>query len=337
MSRFQRATRKSAKARIALVGPSGSGKTYTALVMASRLGQRVAVIDTEHGSADKYADLFAFDSAPLTNHDPREYVKALGDAAREGYDVVLIDSLSHAWNGTNGALELVDKAGARKGGNKFAAWADVTPLHNQLVNAILGYPGHVVVTMRAKTEWVLEEDSRGKKTPKKVGLAPVQRDGMEYEFDLVAEIDVEHTMVVTKSRCVELADAVIKKPGAEVGDALARWLGTGEAPAAAATPTTERREAPATREQPTSTASPEGPEPSRLELAVSDLDLVEDDRAFVDWFVRNMQLLAGLKGDEKKATWKAITERGTRLQLGERDLRPLFDEAQTILSKRKAA
>lgn len=178
---FERATKSEARARIALVGPSGSGKTYTALRFAAELGQPAGLIDTERRSASKYADLFTFDALNLESFAPAQYVAALAAAASAGYPVVVVDSLSHAWMGRGGLLEQVDDYGRRNGGNSFGGWRDATPQHNALVDAILTYPGHVIVTMRAKTEYVVEKDDRGKHVPRKVGLAPVQRDGLEYE------------------------------------------------------------------------------------------------------------------------------------------------------------
>lgn len=239
MSRFTPATKKQSKARVALVGPSGSGKTYTALLLARGIvgpSGTVAVIDTERASASKYAgDVTTFDALDLDRHSPGEYVDAIHDAARAGYDCLVIDSLSHAWNGRGGALEMVDNAAKRSQGNSYVAWRDVTPQHNALVDAILTYPGHVIVTMRAKTEYVLETGKNGKQTPRKVGMAPIQRDGMEYEFDVVADMDLDHNMIVSKSRCSALADAVFTKPDVSVAHTLRAWLSDGvDAPASKA-------------------------------------------------------------------------------------------------------
>ncbi len=230
---FKRATKSQAKLRMALMGPSGSGKTFTALSVAATFG-KVAVIDTEHGSASKYGDRFVFDVLELADYHPQQYIDAIRAAAEAGgelgspYDVLVIDSLSHAWNGSGGVLEIVDKAAKRSDSkNTFAAWRDATPLHNQLVEALLAAPLHVIVTMRSKTEYVLERDERGKMTPRKVGLAPVQREGMEYEFDVVAEMDMQNTLVVTKTRIPRLTGKVIPCPGAALGETLKAWLADG--------------------------------------------------------------------------------------------------------------
>lgn len=230
---FQKATKKQSRLRLALVGPSGSGKTYSALAIGSALGSKVALIDTERGSASKYAgDPFDFDTLALPTFEPLTYVEAIDAAAAAGYDVLIIDSLSHAWSGKGGALEQVDNRGNGSGG-KFAAWREVTPMHNALVDAILSAPMHVIATMRSKTEYAVEQDG-GRTKVVKLGLAPVQRDGMEYEFDVVGDIDQKHVLRVTKTRCRDLDDAVIPQPGAQVAETLKVWLGTGE-PLATAT------------------------------------------------------------------------------------------------------
>lgn len=229
---FKPATKKSSRLRMAIDGPAGSGKTFTGLRFAHALGQRIAVIDTEHGSASKYLGEspdgvpFAFDVVEPTAFSPSEYTQLIEMAGKAGYDVLLIDSLSHAWEGKDGALELVD----RKGGNSFTAWKDVTPLHRRMVEAILASPCHVVATMRSKVEYVLEEDSRGKKVPRRVGMAPVQRAGMEYEFDLYCSMDLSHTLTVSKSRCRAVTDAVVVSPGAAFVVPVLTWLADGVQP-----------------------------------------------------------------------------------------------------------
>jgi hypothetical protein len=237
---FSKATKQQARLRLALIGPSGSGKTYTALRVACALGTKVAVVDTERGSASKYADRFNFDTLGLENFHPERYVEAIHAAEAAGYDVLVLDSLSHAWMGKDGALELVDSAAKRsKSANSFGAWREVTPLHNKLVDAILRSRCHVIATMRSKTEYVLESVN-GKQVPKKVGMAPVQRDGMEYEFDLVGDLD-EATLVVTKSRCPALSKAVIPEPGEQLAKTLRDWLTDGVAPQPSPAQTLEPR------------------------------------------------------------------------------------------------
>ncbi|RFU83636.1 hypothetical protein DY218_27400 [Streptomyces triticagri] len=229
-SRFQftRASKAQAKARVALDGPSGSGKTYTALMIASALGKSVAVIDTERGSASKYADEFIFDTLELEHFAPAELVEALAVAAAAGYETVVVDSLSHFWSGTGGMLEQVDQASKKSyGNNSFGGWKEARPMERAMIDALVAYPGHVIVTMRTKTEYVVETDDRGRKAPRKVGLKPEQREGIEYEFDIVGSLDYENTLVVTKSRARALSGAVERRPGVEFGQQIREWLEDG--------------------------------------------------------------------------------------------------------------
>jgi hypothetical protein len=231
---FAKATKERAKLRLALIGPSGSGKTYTALRIASHLknGGGVAVVDTERGSASKYADLFAFDTLELASYNPERYIEAIDAAAAAGYAVLILDSLSHAWAGKDGLLEFVDQQTARsQSKNQYTeGWRKATPLHNRMIDAMIQAPLHLIVTMRTKSEYVMERDERGKTVPKKIGLQPVQRDGLEYEFDVVADLDMDNTLIVNKSRCPELTGKVFQKAGEDVAAILDAWLGRGVEP-----------------------------------------------------------------------------------------------------------
>ena len=225
---FKKATKKQAKARIGLIGPSGAGKTYTALALAAGLGVGIAVIDTERGSASKYSDKFDFDVLELTSFHPQNYIDGIKAAGQAGYDVLIIDSLSHAWAGTDGALELADKNSAKYTGNKWAAWRDVTPLHNRLVEAIITSPCHIIATMRAKMQYIQTQDDKGKTIIKKVGVEPIQRDGMEYEFDIVADMDIDHNLIISKTRCEALDGLVLNKPGKDLAEKIKAWLTDGD-------------------------------------------------------------------------------------------------------------
>ena len=224
---FRKAVKYDAKLRFAVCGPSGSGKTYTLLQLGKALGGPVALLDTERGSASKYADIFDFDVLELESYDPQRLIEIIDQAAGSGYRVLCIDSLSHFWIGKDGELDKVDRAARRmQTPNSFAAWKQVTPLHNALIDKIISAPLHILASMRAKTEWILDRDERtGKTVPRKVGLAPVMRDGIEYEFDVCGDMDQENTLVITKSRCPRLAGGVFPKPGKELADVLKEWLG----------------------------------------------------------------------------------------------------------------
>jgi AAA domain len=226
---FRKATKAQSRARVALIGPAGSGKTYTALILATSLGQRVAVIDTERGSASKYADLFGFDVLELDTFDPRTYIAAINAAQQAGYDVLVIDSLSHAWTGKGGVLEIKDAATRRsKSNDSFGAgWREASPLHNQLVDAMLQARVHLIATMRAKTEYLVTKNAKGETKIEKVGLAPVQRDGLEYEFDIVGDLDGENNLVVSKTRCPALSGVVVNHPDAKLAQVISDWLSDG--------------------------------------------------------------------------------------------------------------
>jgi len=228
---FTKATKEQAKLRLALFGPSGSGKTFTALRMATGLTGKIALIDTERGSASKYADRFTFDVLDLDaeHRDIDTYCAAISAAQRAGYDILIIDSLTHAWHEL---LSEIDKlARAKYKGNTWSAWSEGTPKQRALVDAILNFDGHVLATMRTKTEWTTEQDSRtGKSRPVRVGLAPEQGKGIEYEFDLLMELSVDHVASVLKDRTGKYQDKIIEKPGEDLGAELAAWLSEGEAP-----------------------------------------------------------------------------------------------------------
>jgi hypothetical protein len=226
---FKKAVKTKSRLRLAIDGISGSGKTYTALAIASGMGGPVALIDSEHGSASLYADRFEFDTVDLMEFQIENYIDALNAAAKSGYPVVIIDSTSHAWDAL---VERVDQiANNMKGGNtSFRAWAQGTPLQKQFIEAMLNYPGHIIVTCRSKTEYSIDKNADGKTEINKVGLAAVQRQGFEYEMTMAMTMDASHTGHVTKDRTGKFQDKYIKKPGKEFGEQLIAWLNEGAAP-----------------------------------------------------------------------------------------------------------
>ena len=228
MSSFTQATRTSTKARVALCGPSGSGKTWTALTLAHALGDRIVVVDTEHGSASKYVGVngWQFKTANPSSFSPKSLTALLAEAAGDGFDVFVLDTWSHYWMGVDGMLDQADRRATNS--NNFSGWKAVRPDEREMIDALLAYPGHVIITLRVKTEWVLEENERGKKVPRKVGLKPEQREGVDYEFDLVGDMDHDNTMSVSKSRIPALTRAVIKEPDADLGKTIRSWLEDGE-------------------------------------------------------------------------------------------------------------
>jgi len=231
-SLFTKATKAEAKARIAVTGPSGSGKTFSALAWATELadGGKIAVIDTERDSAKLYADRFDFDTLSMSApYHPDRLVEVLKAAEAEGYAVVVIDSLTHFYNGAGGLLEIVDLAGSKAGGNGFAGWKTGTPIQQRMVDTLLNFNGHIISTMRSKTEYTLEKGDNGRTAPRKVGMAPIQRDGIEYEFTLVVDMDVDHRTIIGKTRCEALADKVFApNKGTEAAQIFNTWLKSGD-------------------------------------------------------------------------------------------------------------
>lgn len=229
---FHKAQRRKAYLRLALCGPSGSGKTLGALRLAQGLGGSIAMIDTEHGSGELYADVCDYDVAPLdAPYSPERYIERIEGAEKAGYELLIIDSLSHAWSGEGGILDIKDKVEkASRSANGFAAWREVTPEHNRLVEKILAAKLHVIVTMRTKTAYEIQQDEKGRSKPVKIGLAPVQRDGMEYEFTAVMDLSIDgHIATATKDR-TRLLDGRPMQLDTSVGENLREWLESGVDP-----------------------------------------------------------------------------------------------------------
>ena len=221
---FKKATKKQAKLRLALFGVSGSGKTYTALRIATGLGGKIAVIDTERHSACKYSDRFDFDVCELEKPTINNMIMTIKEA--ENYNVLIIDSLTHAW------LELLQEveriAKTKFGGNSWSAWSEGTPKQMSLINALLNFNGHIIVTMRTETNWTTTTNDKGKVVPVRVGEAPKQGKGIEYEFDMLMQISPEHDALVIKDRTGKFQDECITKPDEEFGKELMNWLNDGD-------------------------------------------------------------------------------------------------------------
>lgn len=223
---FRKAERKQAKLKIGISAPSGAGKTYSALLIAYGICEdwgKIAVLDTENNSADLYSNLGDYSvctiGPPFT---PQKYISVINEAVDMGFKVLIIDSLSHAWSGEGGLLDMQDKAvKASRSGNSYTAWREVTPEHNRLVDAILQSDIDIIVTTRAKADYVITDDN-GKKSIKKVGLAPIFRDGLEFELTVFFDLSQEHIATVSKDR-TGLFDGQNFKPTIETGTMLALW------------------------------------------------------------------------------------------------------------------
>lgn len=226
---IRKATRKKAKLRLGIAAPSGAGKTYSSLLLAFGIGGKIGMIDTEHGSGDLYADLGEYDiiniDAPFT---AKKYLDAIDAFEKAGYSTIIIDSLSHAWAGDGGLLDKQGKiVDSDPRANSYTAWRKVTPDHNALVDAMLTSPCHIIACMRSKQEYVQEKDDKGKTIVRKVGMAPVQREGMEYEFTVMLDINSEHYATASKDR-TRIFDGFIGKLSIETGQQLLEWLNSGE-------------------------------------------------------------------------------------------------------------
>lgn len=222
---IRKAKRQKAKLRLGIASPSGGGKTMSALLMAQGLGGKIGMIDTENGSGDLYSDICDYDICQIQKpFTVAKYISAIKEFERLGYSTIIIDSLSHAWAGEGGILDKHGKASAGK--NSFAAWRDLTPEHNSLVETMLESPCHIIATMRSKQDYIMETNEKGKIEPKKIGLAPVQREGMEYEFTVFMDIDINHIAHASKDR-TGIFDGLYFKIEPKTGTQILNWLESG--------------------------------------------------------------------------------------------------------------
>ncbi len=225
---FTKAVRKKSKLRLAITGPSGSGKTYSALLLAKGLGGRIAVIDTENGSASLYSDLCEFDTLELTPpYSPERYIDAIQSADKAGYDTLIIDSTTHEWSGSGGCIDINEHVAQTKfRGNTWSAWSETTPRHRKFVDAMLQSNMHIIATGRSKTE-TSQEEINGKKKVVKLGMKTEQRDGFEYEFTCVLDLVHEnHYAVASKDRTGMFNNGAIVIDES-TGKALLNWLECG--------------------------------------------------------------------------------------------------------------
>lgn len=216
---LRKSNRSQAKIRIALQGASGSGKTYSSLLLAFGLCQdwsKIAVIDTENQSADLYSHLGQYNVLTLLPpYSPERYMEAIDTCEASGMEVVIIDSLSFEW-------EFLVDYHANLAGNSFQNWSKITPRHNALVQRILNSGAHIIATVRSKQDYVITEKN-GKQVPEKVGLKAVQRDGLEYDFTIVFELDINHQAVCSKDRTQLFAQKIPFKIEPQTGQKIREW------------------------------------------------------------------------------------------------------------------
>lgn len=221
-----KASRKKAKIKLGLQGPSGSGKTYSALLIAFGLTEdwsRVCVIDTENNSADLYAHLGSYNTLSLgAPFAPERYIEAIHQCVMAGMEVIVIDSISHEWEGSGGIID----THSQMTGNSFTNWGRLTPRHNAFVQEILQSPVHVIATIRSKQDYVLAEKN-GKHVPEKVGLKGVSREGFDYELTIVFEMDIKHNAVSTKDRTSLFMDKPEFRITTVTGRKILDWCNSG--------------------------------------------------------------------------------------------------------------
>lgn len=226
---LRKATRKQAKIRLGLSAVSGGGKTYTSLLVGKGLAggdlSKVALIDTENGSGDLYAHLGDYNvftlEAPYT---PERYIEAIKTCENAGMEVIIVDSITHEWDGKGGILEISNSMA----GNSYTNWAKLTPRHQAFIDAILQSKCHVITTVRRKQDYEMTTNNQGKLTPQKVGLKEVTREGFEYELTLNFEIDTKHNAVASKDRTGLFMGKPEFIPNEETGRRILEWCNTGE-------------------------------------------------------------------------------------------------------------
>lgn len=255
---FKQAVKNKSKLRLLIGSPSGGGKTLSSLLIASGISDKICVVDTERGSASLYADKVKFDVAEMEKYSVDEFIKMIIEAERAGYDVFIADSTTHIWDEILEDNQKLIKAKPTL--NSYTVWMDGNSKYKKFIQAILTSKMHIICTVRMKTEYVLQDNGKGRTVPTKVGMGMEQRSGFEYEFTAVMEGTVDNVFTVTKDRTGLLQGQVYEKPGVELGKQLKDWLNSGAEPMPAAKPIDEK---PTTTEKPVT--KPKEPEVKGVE------------------------------------------------------------------------
>lgn len=223
---FTKATRHAVKLKIGIDGPSGSGKTMGALALAHGVtnGGRIAVGDSENGSAALYADRFDFDTVTLPDAKPSTYVSIIDAAVEAGYSAVVLDSITHAWQYVLSAKEDYDRSNPKS--NQWTNWGRFAPQWDALMKHILNAPIHIISTMRSKQAYEQVENN-GKKSIVKLGLQPQVRDGAEYEFGIVFSVNIAHRAEATKDRTGLFAGELLDLCDPKLHKGLVAWMNEG--------------------------------------------------------------------------------------------------------------
>jgi hypothetical protein len=223
---LRQAERKQAKIKMGLQGPSGSGKTFSALLIGYGLTNdwsKIAVIDSENHSADLYAHLGTYKVLNLSKpFSPEIYIEAIELCEKAGMEVIIIDSISAEWEGQGGILEIH----GNMTGNTFTNWNKITPRHNAFVQKMLQSPCHLIATIRSKQDYVLSEKN-GKMVPEKVGLKGITREGLDYEFTVVLDLDIRHNATASKDRTGMFMDKPQWVITEKTGQRIMQWCRAG--------------------------------------------------------------------------------------------------------------
>jgi hypothetical protein len=250
----RKATGGGARLRAVLAGTSKSGKSYGGLTILTTLRDtlnelnvpirgngKIIGIDSEYGRLNEhYGRMFDFDVHEIYDFSAKSYANTLKTAIDNDYSFILMDQITNEWAGKGGVLEVANAmqnaAGSRY--NSFTIWGPVNPIHQEFMDAISMCPVHIICTMRSKQDYVMEEyiKDNGQKshTVKKLGLAPVQRDGVEYEFDIYGQINQDHVLTIETrgelSRYLGdrkfLPGPHVDEPGevGEIGKIVGKWI-----------------------------------------------------------------------------------------------------------------
>ena len=225
--RLRKATRQKAKIRLGLSAVSGGGKTYSALLIGKGIAgswDKVAIIDSENYSADLYAHLGDYNVLPLSApFTPEKYIEAIRECEKAGMEVIIVDSITHEWDGKGGCLEIVESLGG-----KYQDWAKVTPRHQAFIEAITQSPCHIITTVRRKQDYEMIKDGNGKVKVEKGGLREITREGFEYELTINLELDMRHNATASKDRTGLFTGKPAFVPNEKTGELIRTWCEQGE-------------------------------------------------------------------------------------------------------------
>ena len=225
--RLRKATRQKAKIRLGLSAVSGGGKTYSALLIGKGIAgswDKVAIIDSENYSADLYAHLGEYNVQPhAAPYTPEQYIEAIKECEKAGMEVIIVDSITHEWDGKGGCLEIVESLGG-----KYQDWAKVTPRHQAFIEAITQSPCHIITTVRRKQDYEMIKDNNGKVKVEKAGLKEVTREGFEYELTINLELDMRHNATASKDRTGLFTGKAAFVPNEQTGELIRNWCEQGE-------------------------------------------------------------------------------------------------------------